>query len=462
MGMPLHRIDYYNEYIKDKIQHNGFVIENDDKFAAADIDALVNSTNYMDSEFRCECGAFIGQDMIGQVCPLCKSEIILRGLNFGYTGWLNLGKHHVISPAYYDMVRRTVGTNMLRFILGDYIEDKIINYTGHDEYDERRIPKQGRRSDDKLEVIKKKIPKSKHEYQGLGHDKFYENFEDILRGCASKNNPEVDILINNKASVFTSKIPIYSTAFRPINKTSETCFYPKISKPFTSMTSIVQRLPNMILDEEIISALNYIQKYFIDACYSEIDTNISHKGGIIRSQINGGTFSNSGRAVISLDISLCADEVDIPLSMLVTVYQYKLAHMVVKRKIHGINRLEHAYLFVNNYEDNEEILHLLDEILAQNSWIFLLREPTNNRASIGLCRIRNYKIHDDTISLPPEPLGGYNADFDGDALDAGFLPGELAPEFESFHLSCMTDYINEKINISLKEWCDICLGIMSE
>ncbi len=67
MGMPLHRIDYYNEYIKDKIQHNGFVIENDDKFAAADIDALVNSTNYMDSEFRCECGAFIVQDMIGQV-----------------------------------------------------------------------------------------------------------------------------------------------------------------------------------------------------------------------------------------------------------------------------------------------------------------------------------------------------------------------------------------------------------
>ena len=460
--MQLQRIDYYNEYLKDKIQHNGFVIENEDKFSSVDIETLVNSSNYMDSEFRCECGAFIGQDLIGQTCPLCKSEIILRGLNFGYTGWLNLGEHCVISPAYYDMLKRVVGTNMLRFILGDYIEDKIINYTGEEAPEEKKSKKPGRKSDDKLEVIKKKIPKNKYCYQGLGHDRFRDRFEEIVTACASKNNPEVDILLENKLAVFTNKIPIYSTAFRPVNKTSETCFYPRITKPFTSMTSIVQRLPNMILDEEKISALNYIQKYFIEACYSEIDTNISHKYGIVRAQINGGTFSNSGRAVISLDISLNADEVDIPLSMLVTVYQYKLAHMVVKRQICGINRLEHAYLFVNNYEAHEEVLHLLDEILAQNAWIFLLREPTNNLASIGLCRIRDYKADDDTISLPPEPLGGYNADFDGDALDAGFLPGELADKFEAFHLSCMTDYVNEKINISLKEWCDICLGIMSE
>lgn len=462
MAMQLQRIDYYNEYLKDKIQHNGFVIENEDKFSSVDIETLVNSSNYMDSEFRCECGAFIGQDLIGQTCPLCKSEIILRGLNFGYTGWLNLGEHCVISPAYYDMLKRVVGTNMLRFILGDYIEDKIINYTGEEVPEEKKSKKPGRKSDDKLEVIKKKIPKNKYCYQGLGHDRFRDRFEEIVTACASKNNPEVDILLENKLAVFTNKIPIYSTAFRPVNKTSETCFYPRITKPFTSMTSIVQRLPNMILDEEKISALNYIQKYFIEACYSEIDTNISHKYGIVRAQINGGTFSNSGRAVISLDISLNADEVDIPLSMLVTVYQYKLAHMVVKRQICGINRLEHAYLFVNNYEAHEEVLHLLDEILAQNAWIFLLREPTNNLASIGLCRIRDYKADDDTISLPPEPLGGYNADFDGDALDAGFLPGELADKFEAFHLSCMTDYVNEKINISLKEWCDICLGIMSE
>lgn len=463
MAMKLQRYDYYNEYIKDVIQHNGFVIENEDEFAPIDIDMLVNSPKYMDSEFRCECGAFTGQDLIGQNCPLCKSEIVLRGLNFGYTGWLNLKDHYIISPPYYEMIRRVVGTNMLKFILGNYIEDKIINYTGEEEpEEEKKTKKPGRKSEDKLEVIKKKIPKNKYCYQGLGHDEFRDRFEEIITACASKNNTEADILIKNKNAVFTNKIPIYSTAFRPMNMTSETKFYPRINKPFTSMTSIVQRLPNMILPEEKINALNDIQKYFLEAFTSEIDVNLSGKYGIIRAQVNGGTFSNSGRAVISLDISLNADEIDVPLSMLATVYQYKLAHMVVKRKIRGIHRLEHAYLFVNNYEQNEEVRMLLDEILAENSWVFLLREPTNNHASIGLCRIRNYKINDDTISLPPEPLGGYNADFDGDALDSGFLPGELAEKFEDFHLSCMTDFVNERINIPLKEWCDVCLGIMSE
>lgn len=463
MAIQLHRLDYYNEYIKDKIQNNGCILENEDKFAPVDIDMLLNSPKYMDTEYRCECGAFTGQDLIGYTCPKCGQEILLRGLNFGYTGWLDLGEHCVIAPPYYEMIRRVVGTNMLKFILGNYIEDKIINYTGEeDDENEKKAKKPGRKSDDKLEVIKKKIPKSKHCYQGLGHDAFRDRFEEIVVSCASKNNSEVDILLKNKEAVFTNKIPIYSTAFRPMNMTSETKFYPRINKPFTSMTSIVQKLPNMILPEEKINALNYIQKYFLEACASEIDVNLSGKYGIIRAQINGGTFAYSGRAVISLDISLNADEVDVPISMLATVYQYELAHMVVKKHIRGINTLEHAYMFVNNYDTNIEVQQLLDEILAKNAWIFLLREPTNNLASIGLCRIRNYKINDDTISLPPEPLGGYNADFDGDALDAGFLPGELADKFEDFHMSCMTDFVNEKINIPLKEWCDVCLGIMSE
>lgn len=460
--MKLRRFDYYNKYIVDIIQNNGFVIENEDKFSPANIDSLVNSSKYTDTEFRCECGAFIGQDLIGQKCPRCKSEIILRGLNFGYTGWLNLGEHCVMAPCYYEMTKRVIGTHMLRFILGDYIEDKVVKYGEETPEEEAKKKKPGRKSDDKIEVIIKKIPKNKHCYQGLGHDVFRERFEEIVTACASKNHPELEILLANKNAVFTNKIPIYSTAFRPVSKTSETMFYPKINKPFTTMTSIVQKLPNMVLDIEKINALNFIQKYFIEAVEFEIKSNISKKEGIIRSEINGGTFSNSGRAVISLDISLNADEVDIPMSMLVTVYQYKLAHMIVKRQINGIDRLEHAYLMVNNYENHPEIERLLDEILAQDSWIYLLREPTNNLASIALCRIRHYKKNDDTISLPPEPLGGYNADFDGDALDACFLPAEIAPQFDAFHFSCMVDYVNETIKVDLKEWCDVCLGVISD
>ena len=68
---------------------------------------------------------------------------------------------------------------------------------------------------------------------------------------------------------------------------------------------------------------------------------------------------------------------------------------------------------------------------------------------------------DDTISLPPEPLPGFNADFDGDALNIGFLPPEIVPSFEAFHLSCLTNYITEKVTVELLSWSSISLGKIS-
>jgi hypothetical protein len=123
--------------------------------------------------------------------------------------------------------------------------------------------------------------------------------------------------------------------------------------------------------------------------------------------------------------------------------------------------LEQAYLFIQTYKRHPIVIGLLDEIIAQGQWVFILREPTNNLASIVLAKIRRYKLDDDTISLPPEPLAGLNADFDGDALNACFLPKELVPEFKSFHFSYMTEYVNQKFVNPCKEWIDICAGLMT-
>ena len=108
------------------------------------------------------------------------------------------------------------------------------------------------------------------------------------------------------------------------------------------------------------------------------------------------------------------------------------------------------------------MLQLLDEIIAEGQWVFLIREPTINLASIEVCRIRRYKFDDDTISLPQEPLPGFNADFDGDQLNLCFLIDEnIHKEFEPFHLSCMTNFITEKFTIELMNWSDVSLGLMS-
>mgnify|MGYP004643404385 CR=1 FL=1 len=462
--MRLERINMENEFILDMITNNGFIIKNEDQYAPINVDNLINSSKFMDNEYRCDCGAFMGQDILGRVCPKCNTEISLHSLNFKYTGWIDIAPHHVITPIYYNMLSRVLTPNMLKYILGDYKTDFSVPYNENDTnfYENKKKRKTGRIVQEDLAYIKKKIPKSKQCYEGLGHDEFYKRFEEVLTTCASKNVEDVDILLKERDAVFTSKIPVYSTAFRPVSKTSETMFYPKINKPFSQMVAIQCKLPDMTLSIEVIQALNFVQKYWMEATDHLIKNEISKKEGFVRSEIVGGTFSFSFRSVITLDISLNIDEVDLPLTTCIRGFQFKIAHILATR--YNMT-LEQAYLYVQGYKHNPLVIEILDEIMAEGQWVYILREPTINIASIELCKIRRYKVGDDTISLPPETLSGYNADFDGDALNGAFLGSMkdgIVQQFESFHYSCMMNYVTNKVDIDLLNWCDICLGLMSE
>lgn len=460
--MKAERVNLEIQYLADLATNGGFKLEKEDQYAPTNVDLLVDSSKFTDGEYRCDCGAFQGQELIGQVCPRCKSEITLHSLDFNYTGWIDLKGHKVISPVYYIMLKRVLGTNVLRFILGDYKSKMDVKYNDKDpgRQEEVKQKRAGRVSQDDIRYIEKKVPKAKQIFKGIGHDEFYRRFEEVMEVCAPKNNDEVAILLSHKEDVFTSYIPIYSTAFRPVSKTSETKFYPKINKWFAMMISDAMSMDNMILDIELIQTLNKIQGYWMDAVEHIIKNEMSKKEGFVRSEIVGGSFSFSGRAVVTLDITLNVDEVDLPYSMVITAYQYRLTYMLATR--YNMT-LEQAYLFVNTYERNDIIISLLDEIIAEGQWVVYLREPTNNLKSIALSKIRRYKIGDDTMSIPLEVLGGMNADFDGDALDIWFLLDKgLIPKFEAFHRSCLTDRINETVPLDLKEWCAVSMGRMTE
>lgn len=449
------------EYLVDMITHNGFDIKKEDSYSPTDIDALINSSKFMDCEYRCDCGSFIGQDIIGQICPRCHSEISAHALNFQYTGWIDLKGHKIISPIYYHMLKRVIGPNMLKFILGDYKSDKAVQYNENDKdfEDKQKKKRRGKIATNDLSYIKSKIPKSKHIFQGLGHDEFCRRFEEILVACSPKKHQELPILLREKNAVFTSKIPIYSTAFRPVSKTSETMFYPKINKPFSKICSIACQMDDMVLDIEVINALNFIQNDMLEASEHLIKTELNKKTSSVRSEIVGGTFSFSGRSVITLDNSLRADQVDLPYPMVLTAYQYRITHILA----HRYNMtLEQAYLYIGDHSEEPIVMGIVDELIAEGQWICYLREPADNLGSIVLAKIRRYKLNDDTLSLPPEVLPPLNADFDGDAIDLFFLPKELIKYFEKFHLSCMSDYITGKIHCELMAWNEICLGVMSE
>lgn len=460
--MKLKRLNLEHQFYRDMITNNGYKITREDQYSPVNTDMIVNSSKFMDTEYSCDCGKFIGQDILGQICPCCNSEITLRSLNYTYTAWIDLEDHKVISPAYYFILKRVLGNNMLKFILGDYKSDSTVKYNENDvNYEENaKAKKKGRPVTNDINYLRDKIPKAKHIYEGIGHDEFHKHFVEIINNCAPKSHPELPILLAEKESVFTSKIPLYTTAFRPVSKTSETMYYPKINKLFSMICADCIKLDDAVIDLEIINGLNAIQNHLITACEHLISSELSKKTGFIRSEIVGGPFPFSARSVITLDNSLRDDEVDVPYSTILAVYLFKLTHRLAVR--YNMT-LEQAMLFINMHQYDSRVVQLVDEIFKyEQVWLLLLREPTLNIASMELCRVRKYKFNDDTISLPTEPLPGYNADFDGDALNAFFIPTEAIHKFESFHHAHMMNYVTSAITLSLMAWNDTCLGLMSE
>ena len=62
--MRAERLDLNIEYLTDLATNNGFRIEKEDPYGPTNVDLLVDSSKFTDCEYRCDCGAFNGQDLI--------------------------------------------------------------------------------------------------------------------------------------------------------------------------------------------------------------------------------------------------------------------------------------------------------------------------------------------------------------------------------------------------------------
>lgn len=458
------------QYIADKLLNLGFDLKPDDTYAQTDISKLINSKKYTDNEYRCLCGTYMGQSIIGEKCPHCNEEILLRPLLYRYTGWIDLGDHSVISPPYYYLLSRALGKKMLLYIIGDYKSNDSVRYK--DDKTGEKTKKKGRRSDKDILTLRKYISKSRQIYEGIGIDNFRKNFKEIIYACGNPNKEETQILLREEENVFTSKIPVYSTAFRPMTETAETEYYTEINKYFAAMLSIALTLPDMMVESAVINALNEIQIKWLQGSDYLTKTEMPKKEGFVRSEIVGGTYNFSARAVVTLgDLSLKADQVDLPYTMLIQLYQYKLTQRYALRYN---TTLEMANLQITQHSYDPNVIQLMQELLDEETyiegrdkpvkgqWIKILREPCNQLESLQLLQIRNFKLHDNTITLPVVVLPGMNCDFDGDQLNLHTVAPELVDWYEPLHYSGMFDYINENIKIDMMKWNYVSMGLLAQ
>jgi hypothetical protein len=162
---------------------------------------------------------------------------------------------------------------------------------------------------------------------------------------------------------------------------------------------------------------------------------LGRKVGYWRKHGFGSRLHQSARGVItSLSENHVYDEIHLPWSMAVLLFETHLTSKLTKRGFTPNEAVKFIYENTLKYNPlmDELLNELLNEGFGEAPWgdgiggvpILLNRNPSLQRGSIQLLRITKIKTDPaiNSISLSVLVLVGYNADFDGDALNLILVP----------------------------------------
>ena len=124
---------------------------------------------------------------------------------------------------------------------------------------------------------------------------FYENYTEIMLYYKNKRKQKADLiqqLIDDKEKVWTSKIPVYSTALRPFGVTTESIYFTGIEKHINPLTNITINLKKATPIE--VPLYLYQSQMRVNELWAMNFGLIDSKYGWIRARILGGEWNYSG------------------------------------------------------------------------------------------------------------------------------------------------------------------------
>lgn len=411
------RLNWDVEFIVDMMNGNGFIIsepaeislDGTRKKSLYGPQSPLYGTSYEDENafmerYRCRCGAFTGRIFEGEKCPICNTVVEFKDANMSMTGWITLGKHKIINPYYYQVLHQAIGK-----AFPDIVNAK------------HRIDKDGNRKELTPEDFETK-PSSP--FVGIGIEKFYEQFENILdyfKSIKKNKASTIDILKSEKDKVFCSHIPIYSTKLRPQSVTADTYYFGTMDKQINTAFSLSEALKkSMEIERDLI--LSRLQTR-VNAMWTLVFDMINGKEGFIREQLLGGSLNFTSRNVIIPDPTLKINEVDMGYQTFRIVFRNKICYYIMKVKDCHLSQA--LTIWENSIKFNPFVYSIMQSII-ENETIRLLinRNPTLNYYSMLLMKIRRVKPDDNdyTLSINLSVLPGLNADFDGDIINIIALP----------------------------------------
>ena len=364
---------------------------------------------------RCKCGAFKGKQFKGEICPFCGTKIESREVDIKKTGWISLGVNKIISPFYYKE---------LSILIGKKVFPEIINEI-------ERVDENGKRH--------KLVPgvdfEASSPYSSIGIDGLIEKFDEIMDYYMKKKPLKKKDFIKikkEKANVFTSYIPIYSTFLRPQSVTSDTFYYNGIDKEINPLYNLSESLKHCEPIEKS-DIQNRIQKHVNNMWDYNFDL-LNTKDGFIRHKLIAGSLNYTSRAVIIPGPSLRTNEIILSYQAFRILFKYRIIYYIMKMK--NIPLAKAYFIWKRAYKFDKYVYQIMQYIIKKDRpRILLNRNPTINYYSMLLLKIKdvNPDPYRTTLIVNMAILGGLNADFDGDQLNqiAIFEP-ELIRMFRKF------------------------------
>lgn len=375
--------------------------------------------------YRCECGEFTSRQFEGETCPHCGTKVEFKDVDIEFTGWISLGTNpvngipnRIISPLYYNLLISGIG----RTVFPDIIKCLYrVDTNGH------VIPLK----DDEM-FVKPSSP-----YYGIGIDAFYDRFDEIMDYFIDNNTKPSKVrklkqLKKEKAAIFTSHIPIYSTMLRPQSITSDTFYFQGIDKIINTLVTLSNRIKEAKkVEHDYVSAR--IQSRVCDL-WNEVFKLVNGKNGHIKNRVLGGSLNFTARNVIVPDTRLRDNEIGLSYHTFRELAKQKIIYYLMK--IDGISMAKAYGIWQRSAKFDPHIYEIMNHIIHTEECYFIInRNPTINYSSI-LCMKVAYVNSDPTsyvLALPLSALKGLNADFDGDVLNMIYLPSkELVYMFRKF------------------------------
>ena len=367
MRIKFSRLNMESECMYDCINGKGFLISEP---PFSDIDKTIRNidgprsprygTTYEDVDafnerYRCQCGKSIGAAFEGELCPDCGTPIEYKDVDIKYTGYLNFSPYKLISPLFYHRLQTALSKKILENIIS---AENIITPNG-----------MLRNYDDPIEVKKSKLM-----YHNIGLKNFYDHYEEIMEYFKTKRKARADMideLIEEKDSVWTSKIPVYSTVLRPHHVSTESFYYCSQDREINPLTQISINLKTASPIEVPI----YLQQAQtrVNTLWATNFSLIDGKNGWTRAQCLGGEWNSSGRCVIVLDPTLHIDEVDMPYNAFLEQYKGHIIREICKDKGWTITKATNYLSSKFNYDDY--VYSIMCKLVEKGIRLIINRNP---------------------------------------------------------------------------------------